>query len=127
MRRRTFIKVVGQGCAAVSVGQGMVSAGAEARGQQPSPPTGGRGPVPAESDWETVSALLDDASSTYKETWDDATCRTLMKGGYLGNGDFGVHLGGTIHSLKYYLGKNGFHAGNDVAAGRYNQDRKSVV
>jgi hypothetical protein len=44
-----------------------------------------------------------------------------MKGGYLGNGDFGAHLGGTVHTLKYYLGKNGFHAGNDVAVGRYNQ------
>jgi hypothetical protein len=44
-----------------------------------------------------------------------------MKGAYLGNGDFGAHLGGTAICLKYYLGKNGFHAGNDVAAGRYNQ------
>ena len=39
----------------------------------------------------------------------------------MGNGDFGAHLGGTIHSLKYYLGKNGFHAGNDVAVGQWTQ------
>ena len=71
-----------------------------------------------EADWATVSALLDDASPTYTETWDDATCRTLHKGAYLGNGDFGAHLGGTTHSLKYYLGKNGFHAGNDVTGFR---------
>jgi len=67
-----------------------------------------------EVDWATVSALLDDCSPIYTETWDDATCRTLHKGAYLGNGDFGVHLGGTKHYLKYYLGKNGFWAGNDV-------------
>lgn len=74
-----------------------------------------------EADWSTVSSLLDYSSSTYTETWDDATCRTLHKGAYLGNGDFGAHLGGTIHSLKYYLGKNGFHAGNDVAVGQWTQ------
>lgn len=71
-----------------------------------------------EADWQTVSALLDDASQTYTETWNDDTCRTLHSGAYLGNGDFGVHLGGTEHSLKYYLGKNGFHAGNNVAGAR---------
>ena len=74
-----------------------------------------------EADWATVSALLDYSSHTYTETWDDATCKTLMKGAYLGNGDFGAHLGGTIHSLKYYLGENGFHAGNDVTAGKWTQ------
>lgn len=67
-----------------------------------------------EADWATVSAILDDCSPVYTETWDDATCRTLHKGAYLGNGDFGVHLGGTKHCLKYYLGKNGFWAGNDL-------------
>ncbi len=71
-----------------------------------------------EADWATVSALVNASSTTYHEIWDDATCRTLQKGAYLGNGDFGAHLGGTIHSLKYYLGKNGFHAGNDVAGAR---------
>ena len=75
----------------------------------------------SEADWATVSTLLDASSATYTKTWDDATCRTLQQGAYLGNGDFGAHLGGTIHSLKYYLGKNGFHAGNDVAAGLYTQ------
>ncbi|MBL9170304.1 MAG: immunoglobulin domain-containing protein [Verrucomicrobiales bacterium] len=78
--------------------------------------------MPDASDWETISVLLDSASSTYSEPWDDATCRTLMKGGYLGNGDFGAHLGGTRHSLKYYLGKNGFHAGNDVVGFRGGDD-----
>ncbi len=74
-----------------------------------------------DDDWKTVAACLDESSQTYTETWDDATCRTLHRGAYLGNGDFGVHLGGTKHSLVYYLGKNGFHAGNDVAAGRWTQ------
>jgi hypothetical protein len=74
-----------------------------------------------EADWETVSAILDDSSPTYTEIWDDATSRTLHSGAYLGNGDLGAHLGGTEHSLKFYLGKNGFHAGNDVAAGRWTQ------
>lgn len=73
----------------------------------------------SEADWATVAAQLDNASSTYTKTWDDATCRTLHRGAYLGNGDFGVHLGGTIHSLKFYLGKNAFHAGNDLGAGRW--------
>lgn len=75
----------------------------------------------SEADWATVSAQLDASSSTYTKTWDDATCRTLHRGAYLGNGDFGVHLGGTIHALRYYLGKNGFRSGNDVGAGRWTQ------
>ena len=75
-----------------------------------------------EADWATLSALLDDSSPTYAETWDDATWKNLHKGAYLGNGDFGVHLGGTKHSLKYYLGKNGFHAGDDVAAKHFLDD-----
>ncbi|MEZ5324562.1 MAG: hypothetical protein R3F19_05825 [Verrucomicrobiales bacterium] len=74
-----------------------------------------------EADWATVSAILDDCSPTYTETWDDTNCRTLHSGAYLGNGDLGAHLGGTKHSLKYYLGKNDFHAGNDVAAGMWTQ------
>jgi len=74
-----------------------------------------------EADWATVSALVNASSATYHKTWDDATCRTLQKGAYLGNGDFGAHLGGTIHCLKYYLGKNGFHAGNDLGAGKWTQ------
>lgn len=45
-----------------------------------------------------------------------------MKGGYLGNGDLGAHLGGNRHSLIYYLGKNGFHAGNDVAGFRSGEE-----
>lgn len=45
-----------------------------------------------------------------------------MKGGYLGNGDLGVHLGGTRHSLIYYLGKNGFHAANDTVGLRSGDD-----
>ena len=69
----------------------------------------------SESEWATVAAVLDDCSPTYTTTWDDVTCRTLHQGAYLGNGDFGVHLGGTEHSLVYYLGKNGFHAGNNRA------------
>ena len=121
MQRRTFVKVVGQACAAISLAPGTVGAAARAKGPVPLLPPAEGGSAPYESDWETISALLDKASSAYTKTWDDATCRTLMKGAYLGNGDFGAHLGGTLHSLKYYLGKNGFHAGNDVAAGRYNQ------
>lgn len=78
-------------------------------------------PASAEADWGTVAALLEQYSPTYTSTWDDDTCRTLHKGAYLGNGDLGVHLGGSEHSLKFYLGKNGFHAGNDVAAGRWSQ------
>ncbi len=74
-----------------------------------------------ETDWSIVSPLLDASSSTYTEIWDDVTCRTLHEGAYLGNGDLGVHLGGTKNILKYYLGKNAFHAGNDVAAGQYTQ------
>lgn len=73
------------------------------------------------TDWKVVSALLEASSSTYSEIWDDTTCLTLHKGAYLGNGDLGVHLGGTRHSLKYYLGKNGFHAGNDRARGMWTQ------
>jgi alpha-L-fucosidase 2 len=74
-----------------------------------------------QSDWPLLSGILDQSSSTYTETWDDVNCRTLHGGAYLGNGDFGVHLGGNKHSLVYYLGKNGFHAGNDVAAGQWTQ------
>ena len=74
-----------------------------------------------EVDWKTVSAILEASSPTYTQTWDDTICRNLHKGAYLGNGDFGAHLGGTKHSLKYYLGKNGFHAGNDVATGQWTQ------
>ena len=100
----------------------MVGAGASESGRLSSRSSGQLGSAPEASDWETVSALLDNASSTYTEPWDDATCRTLMSGGYLGNGDLGAHLGGTRHSLKYYLGKNGFHAGNDVAGFRSGDD-----
>jgi len=121
MQRRTFVKVVGQACTAIYLAPGTVGAAAREEHLLPSLSSGERGSALYEADWETVSALLDNASPTYTETWDNATCRTLMKGGYLGNGDFGAHLGGTIHSLKYYLGKNGFHAGNDVAAGTWTQ------
>jgi hypothetical protein len=121
MHRRTFLQVVGQTCAAISLAPHAVGTAARGQGPRVPPASGEVGSAQSESDWETVSAQLDDASATYIQTWDDATCRTLMKGAYLGNGDFGAHLGGTVHSLKYYLGKNGFHAGNDVAAGRYNQ------
>lgn len=115
MQRRAFVKVVGQACTALCLGPGAVAAAAGGDAHR-SQPASGQLPVdPSEADWPTVSVLLDNASPSYNEPWDDATCRTLMRGGYLGNGDFGVHLGGTKHSLIYYLGKNGFHAGNDVA------------
>ena len=117
MHRRTFIKMLGEACAALSV----VHQTAGAQGPQLPTAAGVPEPSPYEPDWATVSALLENASTTSTEPWDDDTCRTLMKGAYLGNGDFGTHLGGTVHCLTYYLGKNGFHAGNDVAAGRYNQ------
>ncbi len=117
MKRRAFLRVAGTAAAAAAaapwVQPGM---GAEADSN-----TGPAPPHPNEEDWRTLAALLDMASPSYDEPWDDATCRTLMKGAYLGNGDLGAHLGGDIHSLRHYLGKNGFHAGNDVAAGRYNQ------
>lgn len=115
------MQVVGQACAAMSLAPGSVAAATRDKGRLASPASRQAGSAEYESDWETISALLDKASATYTETWDDEACRTLMSGAYLGNGDFGAHLGGTLHSLKYYLGKNGFHAGNDVAAGRYNQ------
>lgn len=82
------------------------------------------------SDWKIISEILEMCSPSYTEIWDDNSCRTLHKGAYLGNGDLGVHLGGTKHSLKFYLGKNGFHAGNDTVGfsdgfctkpGKYNQ------
>ena len=117
MHRRTFIKMLGEACAALSV----VHQTAGAQGPQLPTAAGVPEPSPYEPDWATVSALLENASTTSTEPWDDDPCRTLMKGAYLGNGDFGTHLGGTVHCLTYYLGKNGFHAGNDVAAGRYNQ------
>lgn len=114
MRRRDFLAFNGAACAAAGFSPGTVGgAGAEAR--PPALSSGEYGPALHDTDWATVSALLDDCSTTYTATWDDATCRTLHKGAYLGNGDLGVHLGGTVHSLKYYLGKNGFHAGNNVS------------
>jgi alpha-L-fucosidase 2 len=122
LNRRAFLKTVGGTLLAAPL-----SAVYAASVRQPAPSSGALGPMALpvsaarEADWPTVSALLDDASPSYTETWDDANCRTLHKGAYLGNGDFGAHLGGTIHSLKYYLGKNGFHAGNDVAAGQWTQ------
>ncbi len=108
---------VGGTIAAACLGPDAVLAAVDELDPPPSPASGETG----SGDWQTVSALLADASPTYTEPWDDATCRTLMRGAYLGNGDLGAHLGGTIHSLRFYLGKNGFHAGNDVAVGRYNQ------
>ena len=122
MQRRTFLQVVGQVCTAACLAPDLVGADASENGLLSSRSSGQLGSAPDASDWETVSALLDDASSTYTEPWDDATCRTLMSGGYLGNGDLGAHLGGTRHSLRYYLGKNGFHAGNDVAGFRSGDD-----
>ena len=122
MQRRAFLRRAGQACAALYLALATVGAAAREQGPLPAPESGDRGSALDVADWETISALLDDASSTYTETWDDATCRTLMSGGYLGNGDFGAHLGGTRHCLKYYLGKNGFHAGNDVAGFRSGDD-----
>jgi len=122
MQRRTFFKVVGHACAGACLAPGGFGAATgDVVPGSPRPPEPSFA-APDASDWKTVSALLEDASSTYTEPWDDATCRTLMKGGYLGNGDLGVHLGGTRHSLIYYLGKNGFHAGNDVAGFRSGDD-----
>ena len=118
MQRRTFLQVVGQVCTAACLAPDIVGADASENGLLSSRSSRQLGSAPDASDWETVSALLDNASSTYTEPWDDATCRTLMSGGYLGNGDLGAHLGGTRHSLRYYLGKNGFHAGNNVAGFR---------
>ncbi len=122
MHRRTFLQVLGQSGTAACLSSELWGATAATPGQ----PAGGVPPTPGvevdASEWKRVSSLLDDASSSYSEPWDDATCRTLMKGGYLGNGDLGVHLGGTRHSLVYYLGKNGFHAGNDTVGLRSGDD-----
>ena len=122
MQRRTFLGLAGKAGAVLSLGPSCLA------GHDATPPstTSARAvadasPDVSASDWPLIAAALDDASSTFGSTWDDATCRTLMKGGYLGNGDFGAHLGGTARAPRFYLGKNGFHAGNDVAAGRYNQ------
>ena len=114
--RREFLKIVGGTILAAPLACGGALSGC-APGTRMAPGTR----IAGETDWATVTALLDDSSPTYTKTWNDATCRTLHKGAYLGNGDFGAHLGGTKHSLKYYLGKNGFHAGNDVAAGQWTQ------
>ena len=121
MKRRTFFRVAGGLFTTGFLTPELVATDFG----RPSPSRGSvplREPVPDAGDWETVSALLEDASSVCTEPWDDATCRTLMKGGYLGNGDLGVHLGGPRHSLIHYLGKNGFHAGNDVAGFRSGED-----
>ena len=115
MQRRSFFTVIGQVCAGACLAPNSIGTAATTKRRHSSHPPESRFPAPDPSDWATISALLEDASPTYTEPWDDATCRTLMKGGYLGNGDLGAHLGGTRHSLIYYLGKNGFHAGNDVA------------
>jgi len=121
MQRRTFLQVLGQSGTAACLSSELWGADEAAVGR---PSKGLRDPGRGSEapDWEVVSALLNDASSTFSEPWDDATCRTLMKGGYLGNGDLGVHLGGTRHSLVYYLGKNGFHAGNDTVGLRSGDD-----
>ncbi len=121
MQRRTFLQVLGHTGTAACLSSELWGADVDTVGR-PSKGVRASGRVSDASDWEVVSALLDDASSTYSEPWDDATCRTLMKGGYLGNGDLGVHLGGTRHSLVYYLGKNGFHAANDTVGLRSGDD-----
>lgn len=122
MQRRTFLQVLGQTGTAACLSSSDLWGAEDAAVGRPPQSIQDPGRHPDVSDWEVVSALLDDASSTYSEPWDDATCRTLQKGGYLGNGDLGVHLGGTRHSLVYYLGKNGFHAGNDTVGLRSGDD-----
>lgn len=129
MQRRTFIQRVGQACAATCLGPVDITTVAQGAPGASGSPAGtaqtqrSREGQPTEaSDWATISALLEDASSTYHEPWDDATNRTLMKGAYLGNGDLGVHLGGSEEKLVYYFGKNGFHAGNDTAGYRSGDD-----
>ena len=92
---------------------------ATAAGAEKSPAAQQAAGLPS-SDWRGVAAQLDAFSPTYTEP-----CAyghpTLHHGAFLGNGDFGVHLGGTKNTLVYYLGKNGFHAGNDAAAERWTQ------
>jgi hypothetical protein len=66
-------------------------------------------------EWERLRVVLEECSPVTSELWDDANCRTLHQGAYLGNGDLGAQLGGTRHKLVWYLGKNGFHAGNNPA------------
>lgn len=126
MHRRTFCQVVGQACVAAYIGPTAVGANTDDTGRPSAVPSRAprADPQPGNeaSDWATISTLLEDASSTYHEPWDDATNRTLMKGAYLGNGDLGAHLGGSRHSLIYYLGKNGFHAGNDTVGFRAGDD-----
>ena len=125
MQRRTFCQVVGQACVAAYIGPVGVGASTDKKGRPSAVSQTLRAdqkPVDEASDWATISTLLEDASSTYHEPWDDATNRTLMKGAYLGNGDLGAHLGGSRHSLIYYLGKNGFHAGNDTVGFRAGDD-----
>lgn len=122
MERRTFFTLIGQVCAGTFLAPNGAGAVVSDHGRRSARAPDSRFPAPDALDWDTVSHLLEDASPTYTEPWDDATCRTLMKGGYLGNGDLGAHLGGTRNSLIYYLGKNGFHAGNDVAGFRSGDD-----
>lgn len=121
MQRRTFCRVVGQAWAAGWLGQAVASAAST--DPKPDRPRADRTTTSAEgADWAILTRELADASCTYHEPWDDATCRTLMKGAYLGNGDLGAHLGGSRQSLLYYLGKNGFHAGNDTVGFRSGDD-----
>ncbi len=68
-----------------------------------------------DAEWERLKLELERCSPVTSDLWDDANCRTLHQGAYLGNGDLGAHLGGTKHRLVWYLGKNGFHAGNNPA------------
>ena len=127
MQRRTFIQRVGQACATTCLApvdtgsMTMAAVGSPASSPRPkhAPEEGASSEA---ADWAILSSLLEDASSTYHEPWDDATNRTLMKGAYLGNGDLGVHLGGSGEKLVFYLGKNGFHAGNDTAGYRSGDD-----
>ena len=80
MQRRTFLQVLGHTGTAACLSSDLWGADA---GDLARPGNGARdlGAVSDSSDWEVVSGLLDDAASTYLEPWDDATCRTLMKGG----------------------------------------------
>jgi hypothetical protein len=69
--------VLGQVCAGACLAPkelGAVVVDPNPRFQRPTKPGF---PAPDASEWATVSELLEDASPTYTEPWDDVTCRTL--------------------------------------------------
>ena len=99
MQRRKFLVLAGKAGAALSLAPSCLASHAlTPPNTTPALAMAQSNPDVSATDWPLIARTLDDASSTFTSTWDDATNRTLMKGGYLGNGDFGTHLGGTARA-----------------------------